>query len=913
MNFIVEFVLKLKDLNDPNVWKKHKRKKPSRPLEDQAPPGYMASLVNKIANNISIKCNNIILKYVEEDIVVSMNIQLFSFDSADDNWNPAFIEISPTNVTQKKVINIQDLTICLDKRNSSGKIEFCQEPLLYRCTLQLRMLRKYNVSTVQQTSITRLDIHANLLNLNISNQQFPMVMRLLYLFLNLKQGNIRMKAEVGSSSENLLDTDENESGESYLSWAWNMLPTIFPTDDENNESNNMNGHLLHTGIYIDKLELLFKTQEIFGDPIVYASRKIKFVPFLRIAMDGIFFETISLGFKWFNMQGGVSSLGIYPVGDCSCGAKHNTQYIVKMDEVQNDLYYRNTLIDKESDENAGKNRVYYFSWDAHFLEVTEEVMSQRTPGIALDLLHQIEMPEETGRSSDFGSDFEYSNLSEKTLMRAVIGPLKINYGTVCNHIFETLTSYTKLYDYSPYVIQKPLPTLSQLSPPSTDDYDALMAEIPLVAYNVLLQKPEIQFTMWDHQKSGHSNRKFSMPHKSSYSSTKHDPVQHSILINFDKIELNYTIPMYPNRLVYTTCQLPEPPKKLYDSCFNKIELDIEKISINTICNEKVKQIASIPNLIGSINLLIRPDLWTNDQIKHINAGVIINECNILANYPHAIVFSNIVKSVIYGKITQKSNSNPNLILDMYNQNNIQIKLIIKKAKLKTVKTKDIQTYCFDVESILGYAYSTQIIKSNLKNLENFKTSLILSGPDVTIEDTNRDQLISAVIQIPIDSENPTSPPIILLTLTEISVNLNAALSKLLTYNIPRDHDVIFAESGSVNLTDNTPKRLSVGSMSKKLAKKIDSIHSSSDKDTQTIVMKLDERDKVAKREFDFGSYFNFLKLLIVQFELRHCTIIVPVDDFEMISCNSILEMVQHNLDKNFAIVKLVFFQITYAI
>lgn len=319
----------------------------------------MASLVNRIAKNISIKCNNIILKYVEEDIVVSMNIQLFSFDSADDDWNPAFVDISPINVTQKKVINIQDLTICLDKRNSSGKIEYCQEPLLYRCTLQLRMLRKYNVSTAHQTSITRLDIHANLLNLNISNQQFPMVMRLLYLFYNIKQGNIRMKAEVGGPSETSQEHEDHEMGESYLSWAWNMLPTIFPSDDDSPERGNMNGHLLHTGIYIDKLELIFKSQEVFGDPIVYASRKIKFIPFLKLSMDGIFVETIGLGIKWFNLQGGVSSMGIYPVGDCSCGAKHDTDYILKMEEIHNDLYYRNTLIDKESDENIGEFIFYH--------------------------------------------------------------------------------------------------------------------------------------------------------------------------------------------------------------------------------------------------------------------------------------------------------------------------------------------------------------------------------------------------------------------------------------------------------------------------------------------------------------------------------------------------------------------------
>lgn len=523
-------------------------------------------------------------------------------------------------------------------------------------------------------------------------------------------------------------------------------------------------------------------------------------------------------------------------------------------------------------------------------------MSKRTPGIALDMLHKIEVPDDAGRSSDFGSDLEYSNLSERTLVRAIIGPFKLKYSTTCHHIIETLSSFTKLYDYSPYVILKPLPTLSQLTPPSTDDYDALMSEIPSVVYNIVLHKPIIEFSMWDHKKQNQASRKYSTSQKSFFSTN--NILQHLITIKFDKIEMNYTIPMYPNRLVYTTCQLPEPPKELFDACYNKMEIEIEKIAINTICNERQKEMAAIPNLIGSINLIIRPDLWTNDQIKHINAGFIINECNTTTNYPHLIVFANIIKSILYGQIIQSSKSNSILIDDMFSNSNVQLNLNINRVKLKTVKTKDIQTFCFDIESILGYAYS------QLNDGQSYKNSLIISGPDVTIEDTTKDQLISAVIQIPIDTENPSSPPIVILTLAEISINLNSALSKLLTYNIPKCHDDILSESISTNLVENSSKRLNVGAMSKKLAKKIDSIHSSSDKDTQTIVMvKSEEKDnKIENRGFNFSKYFNFLKIMIVQFELRHCTVMVPVDDFDMVDdCKSILVMVQNNLDKNFAI------------
>lgn len=41
-------------------------------------------------NNISIVCNNVILKYLEEDIVLSLNARSVTFVSVDNKWEPAF-------------------------------------------------------------------------------------------------------------------------------------------------------------------------------------------------------------------------------------------------------------------------------------------------------------------------------------------------------------------------------------------------------------------------------------------------------------------------------------------------------------------------------------------------------------------------------------------------------------------------------------------------------------------------------------------------------------------------------------------------------------------------------------------------------------------------------------------------------
>lgn len=53
-------------------------------------PGYIQSLMSKIVNNISIVCNNAIFKYLEEDIVLSLNARTVTLTSVDNKWEQAF-------------------------------------------------------------------------------------------------------------------------------------------------------------------------------------------------------------------------------------------------------------------------------------------------------------------------------------------------------------------------------------------------------------------------------------------------------------------------------------------------------------------------------------------------------------------------------------------------------------------------------------------------------------------------------------------------------------------------------------------------------------------------------------------------------------------------------------------------------
>ena len=69
-----ELVVKLKDLSNYSPPTPKPKNKGNSLEGDDSSSGYIASLIAKIVNNISVICNNISIKFLEDDIVFSMNI-----------------------------------------------------------------------------------------------------------------------------------------------------------------------------------------------------------------------------------------------------------------------------------------------------------------------------------------------------------------------------------------------------------------------------------------------------------------------------------------------------------------------------------------------------------------------------------------------------------------------------------------------------------------------------------------------------------------------------------------------------------------------------------------------------------------------------------------------------------------------
>ena len=172
-----------KQLQQPSIKGKHQG-------ATDLPPGYLQSWVNSIVNNLNIVVNNLILKFVEDDIVLSVNVKSAECYSVDGDWSRAFVELAVPDLVLRREIDFQDITVCLDKRNASGKIETYQDPLFYRCSMTCRLHMTYDSPNSKFPSLTKFNVFCERLELSLTDIQLPMFARLMELCLAIYYGEL---------------------------------------------------------------------------------------------------------------------------------------------------------------------------------------------------------------------------------------------------------------------------------------------------------------------------------------------------------------------------------------------------------------------------------------------------------------------------------------------------------------------------------------------------------------------------------------------------------------------------------------------------------------------------------------------------------------------------------------------------
>ena len=307
----MEFIIKLKDFGEvSSAASLSSDRKSSQPesvsttklqsvQSDQYTPGYVQGILNKVVNNISFRINNIIVKYVEEDLVFSVNIKSVDFYSANGFWEKAFIELSLPELLLRKVCTVTDLTVCLDQRNPSGKIELYQDPILYRCNLICRISSRYPVINSLKVVDSTINVFCENIDLSLTDQQLPMVLRLVKLILGLYYGTLdlpgcpdklhtapeiikdsKLKNKISSAA---LDTSFDNSS-SWTTWALSMVPGINEVYNDHNQNSNQSVEK-NLVIFITTMTATLKKTSQSSKNII-SSQRLEFTPVACVELSG---------------------------------------------------------------------------------------------------------------------------------------------------------------------------------------------------------------------------------------------------------------------------------------------------------------------------------------------------------------------------------------------------------------------------------------------------------------------------------------------------------------------------------------------------------------------------------------------------------------------------------------------------
>ncbi|KAH8383835.1 hypothetical protein KR009_010773 [Drosophila setifemur] len=620
----IEFVAKLPDNESKarraSFQREQQRQSKRASLEqpDQQPKGPGAGsssgVVNKIINNIALQCNNIILKYVEDDIVVSMNVQCLNFNSAGEDWKPAMVDVHPVAVLMRKVLQISDLTICLDKRNTAGRIEVCQEPVLYRCTLECRVLRKYNTNTMATSSTTRIGVFTKSLDINVSSLQFPMVMRLVKMLLELKPAESEEDPQNSDEQEEAADGNESQqgdqpAGQSVLWWAWNLLPS-FEAQAPSPSCDNPPGHAFDLGIYAEELNFHLKNSEYFTDQSMGGIKRIRYTPILRISLGGLYCERSQLKENdWANVKAGLSSICMEPLGAYRSEDMVDRNLVNTQEFPDDRSFIDKSLFDEHyplSDRSWCT-----FNYEDYVARNTDEYMLFRSPVLAFDII-EYRAPKPNSHAL---TESQLRDLGLRIQYRLLSAGITFHFSQSFQQVKNLITDLIRPYDYPGYHSETtPLAAvhedIADQELMTTPDLEYLVGLVPTCNYKIELRNMAVHLYPRQQQEETSAINQHQLS----------TAVKQSLLpyfqLKISLVEGTLCGPVNPHRLVQLIEHLQDKPRELVNACYNSYSFNLKNITVmimNTTPENNRAKLLSVPRMQVNLNRLLVPHVWRRNE------------------------------------------------------------------------------------------------------------------------------------------------------------------------------------------------------------------------------------------------------------------------------------------------------------
>ncbi|KAM7075816.1 intermembrane lipid transfer protein VPS13B isoform 2-T4 [Molossus nigricans] len=617
---------------------KPRRIQQAAPTDPDLPPGYVQSLIRRVVNNVNIVINNLILKYVEDDIVLSVNITSAECYTVGELWDRAFMDISATDLVLRKVINFSDCTVCLDKRNASGKIEFYQDPLLYKCSFRTRLHFTYDNLNSKMPSVIKIHTLVESLKLSITDQQLPMFIRVMQLGIALYYGEIGnfkdgetedstchnkdMLGDItGVEDETRIDMpypaqykgqefysqQEDEQQQGWVSWAWSFVPAIVSYDDSEEDylgndltstmhqqkSQTLKDPIVSIGFYCTKATVTFKLTEMQAESSYYSPQKVTSKEVLCWEQEGTTVEALMMGEPFFDCQIGFVGCramclkGIMGVKDFEENMNRSETeacfFICGENLSMKGLtYLTNSLFDYRSPENNGTRAEFILDAAHHKETYTEMAGMQRFGAFYMDYLYTME--NNSGKGSANQQDFSLGKsedlgiVQEKSTKSLVVGPLDFRLDSSAVHRILKMIVCALEHEYESYSRLKPDLKDENETILNLEEVASLEEYIPTRHTSITLLKCTCTIFMAEFNLLDHLLPVIMGEKNSSnfMNTTNFQSLRPlpSIQILVDKISLEHSVPMYAEHLVHLVSSLTQPSDNLLHYCYAHCYLKI---------------------------------------------------------------------------------------------------------------------------------------------------------------------------------------------------------------------------------------------------------------------------------------------------------------------------------------------------
>ncbi|CAK1554618.1 unnamed protein product [Leptosia nina] len=690
----------------------------------EAPPGYMQALVRRIVSNISVRINSLIVKYVHDDIVLSLTVKRLAIDSVGGDWQPLFADIDPADPQIRRLVCLDDLTLCLDKSDSDGKIRFYQEPVLYRCQLDLRVLTRLVSAKTRRASSFVVQLRSSLMSWGVTSEQLELLLRLLRdnPLANRKPMSPApkqsfMQPPLHSAASN---SAEPVRSESWSQWAWSWLPTWMDREGFEESPAPAAPIPLAFTVYLEQVALVFKVlEEEFGRQ---RSRNILSLSAKHAVVKGSICSPTLLRVKF-----GARDVSLSSNGRCVCGHDNintikdePTVYLVKtyVDEddwkwTDEDFNGHKIELGVAADERMSDSPVDMSENAQAHPECSQRQMMAQTnvadddkevfwtkmsPVFYVELSHDRAPSDQLVNPYDNPPrDFEYSDWVEECVIKVVTQPLSLQVSADLLHrmgVIKQILESSLFQNQDP-----PMRTLT------VEECEALSDNLPQRRIGIEMKGMRVRLIPWDH-------------------SLTERPREVPIVLDVEipKAVLNVAAPLYPHRVCSAACQMPYKSEPLWQGARLHVSGNVSlEARVCSLTDQQPR-----PCLRAQLNFvthsLLHKDYFTSRKIPDFNYTVKIREASICGSSAR-LQASYLVPMSLLMKETCALLKHTTLASDaLSDEEAVAIDVAFEELMVWGYKTKQVHTYVLTLRSVKTTAHHAP------KGLDP-KQVWLFSGPD----------------------------------------------------------------------------------------------------------------------------------------------------------------------------------------